>query len=467
MASPPPQSSAIRLALLHVGVVTLAVAALLATVFLVTQRELAREVDRAIAAELDELRERYDSAGLAPLVESLQRRSETRGRSGALYLLIDASGNRVAGNLPAWPDAAPRAARWIDFDLKLDEPADAASHPARAAVHTFDSHHLLVGTDVGSRHAVAVRLRDALAWSTLLAALLSGLAGWWYSRRVAARVRAAARACDEILSGDSAGRLPARAAGDEFDQLASAINRALEHAEQQMLAARATFSGAARELRAPLHRLRMRLESLAQRTAGEEMREALGAALGDLERAQRTLATLLQIAHAAADTPLSQAERIDLAELARSMVELYAPAAREAGLALAVHAAGSCPVTGNRQLLAQLLTSLLENALKFVPAGGAVEVSVAAQGDGGAQLSVADNGPGIAPTQRAAALEPFGRLERDAARPGSGLGLSLVAAVMRLHHGRVELAERTPGLVVRCEFPPAGPGGVPRGSGSG
>ena len=467
MPSPPPRAAAIRLVLLHVGVVMLVVAALLGAVFLLTQRELAREVDRAIAVELDELRERYDSAGLASLLEAVQRRSATRGRSGALYLLIDASGNRVAGNLPAWPDAAPGAARWINFDFELGEPADAVRHPARAAVHTFDSHHLLVGTDVAQRNAVAQHLRDALAWSTLLAALLSGMVGWWYSRRVGARVRAAARACDEILAGDSAARLPARAAGDEFDQLACAVNRALEHAERQTLAARATYSGAARELRVPLHRLRMRLESLAQRTAGEEMREALGAALGDLERAQRTLATLLQIAHAAADTPLSQAERIDLAELARSMVELYAPAAREAGLALAVHAAGSCAVTGNRQLLAQLLASLLENALKFVPAGGAVEVSVAAQGDGGAQLSVADNGPGIAPAQRAAVLEPFGRLERDAARPGSGLGLSLVTAVMRLHHGRVELAERTPGLVVRCEFPPAASTAVPRGSGSG
>jgi signal transduction histidine kinase len=449
------QSSAFRLALLYVGVFMLAVGALLGAVFLLAQRELAREVDLVIAAELEGLREEYDNGGLQNLVDTLQRRTDSWGRTGAVYMLIDAGGDRVAGNLSAWPDAQPDAQGWIEFELAAREHGADVSHPVRAGVYMLDAHRLLVGTDVSERRKFAGRLRNAMLWSTLLAALLSGLIGWWYSRRVGARVRAAARACEQIISGDMARRLPLGRSNDEFDQLAVAVNHALDRVEQQNLTVRATFSSAAHDLRSPLHRLRMRLESAVQRPGdGEDVREALGAAISDLDRVQRTLATLLQIARAAAGAPLSEPESVNLAELAREMVELYAPAAREAGLALALHAPETCTVTGNHQLLAQMLANLLENALKFVPAGGAVEVSVGGADDGAAVLSVVDNGPGIPEAQRATAAEPFRRLERDADRAGSGLGLSLVAAVMRLHHGRLVLAERAPGLEVRCEFAP-------------
>jgi signal transduction histidine kinase len=453
------QSSAMRLALLYVGVFTLAVGALLGAVFLLTQRELEREVDLVIAAELEGLRQDYEGGGLQALVETLQRRTDSWGRTGAVYMLIDDSGNRVAGNLSSWPDAQSETRQWTEFDLAAREHGAEVDHPVRAGVSVLDRYRLLVGTDVSERRKFAARLRDAMLWSTLLAALLSGLIGWWYSRRVVARVRAAAQACEQIISGDMAQRLPVDRSRDEFDQLATAVNHALDRVEQQTMTVRATFNSAAHDLRSPLYRLRMRLEAAAQRPGdGEDVRESLGAAIGDLDRVQRTLATLLQIARADAGVPLSEAETVDLAELAREMAELYAPAAREAGLALAVYAPTACTIAGNRQLLAQMLANLLENALKFVPAGGAIEVGVSGEAGVGAVLRVVDNGPGIPASQRSVAVEPFRRLERDAARSGSGLGLSLVAAVMRLHHGRVLLADRAPGLEVRCEFGAAPPG---------
>jgi signal transduction histidine kinase len=447
------QSSAMRLALLYVGVFMLAVGALLGAMLLTVQRELAREVDLVIAAELEGLRDEYEQGGLQRVVETLNRRTDSWGRTGAVYMLIDADGNRVAGNLSAWPDIGAGARQWVEFDLMAREHGIEVDHPVRAGIYALDAHRLLVGTDVSERRKVAARLRDAMLWSVLLAALLSGLIGWWYSRRVGARVRAAAQACEQIISGDLARRLPVGRANDEFDQLATAVNHALDRVEQQTVAVRATFNSAAHDLRSPLYRLRMRLESAAQRPGdGEDVREALGAAIGDLDRVQRTLATLLQLAHADAGAPLSETENVDLAELAREMTELYAPAAREAGLALAVHAPASCMITGSRQLLAQLLTNLLENAIKFVPAGGAVEVGVSGSGPADAVLRVVDNGPGIPAEQRSAAIEPFRRLTHGDTRPGSGLGLSLVAAVMRLHRGRLVLADRAPGLEVRCEF---------------
>jgi len=178
------------------------------------------------------------------------------------------------------------------------------------------------------------------------------------------------------------------------------------------------------------------------------------ATVADLERLQRTLATLLQIAQAESAVQLTAGRRVDLAELARSIGELYGAEARERGLALAVSAPQAQSVQGNEQLLAQLLANLLENAIKYVPRGGHIWIEVGAHA-GRPLLLVRDDGPGIPPAARASVLLPFRRLDRDATVEGSGLGLSLVAALMRLHGGTVELADNHPGLIVRCEFPPA------------
>jgi signal transduction histidine kinase len=172
------------------------------------------------------------------------------------------------------------------------------------------------------------------------------------------------------------------------------------------------------------------------------------------------LGTLLQIAQTESGHLSGTEESVDLAQLSAEIGDLYAPEARERNLHLTVDAPDEpVIVRGNRQLLAQLLTNLIENAFKYVPAGGRINVKVGTQA-GRAALIVRDNGPGIPPASREPVLLPFRRLDRDAGKPGSGLGLSLVAAVTRLHHGTVALEDNNPGLVVRCEFPrPAGAAG--------
>jgi signal transduction histidine kinase len=226
----------------------------------------------------------------------------------------------------------------------------------------------------------------------------------------------------------------------------------LDRIEQQTAAVRVTFNSAAHDLRAPLQRVRGRLETaLHGNRAGEATDTAIHAALEDLERVQRTLATLLQIAQAEAGGGGMPPERVDLARLARELCELYAPEAQARRLALRVHADASACIVGHQQLLAQLLTNLLENSIKYVPAGGFVELAVS-KAAGRVELAISDNGPGIPELSQAAMLLPFRRLERDAAAPGSGLGLSLVAAVVRLHHGRLELHDLAPGLRVNCSF---------------
>jgi signal transduction histidine kinase len=447
--------SANRLAAVYVCLCALCVGALLWVGFLFTARALQREVDLVIATELDGLRDDYDAGGLARLVEALDRRSDSWGRTGAVYLLLDSSNHKIAGNLSGWPTEERVRNGWIEFDILASERNQQVDHPVRAEVYKLDDYRLLVGTDVSEHRRIAAWLRDTTAWGIALAALLSAAIGWWYSRRVAAQVRIVAQTCESIISGDPTRRLPRRGSRDEFDQLATAVNHMLDRIEQQTIAVRATFNSAAHDLRAPLHRMRVRLDSALNRTHLDPAScAALDAAVEDLDRVQRTLATLLQIAQADSTTAMGGQEPVDLTELCHELGELYDPEARQRGLALTVRSRGPASVNGNRQLLAQLLANLLENAIKYVPAGGTIALAV--EGDASsARLIVSDNGPGIPEEARHPVLQPFQRLARADGTPSSGLGLSLVAAVVRMHRGRLALLDNGPGLVVQCDFPAA------------
>ena len=453
-------SSTARLAIWYMCGVTIGVSALLTSVYLLTQRAMERQVDLVVDTEIESLSEDYRSGGRKRLIDVLDKRTDDWGRLGAAYLLVNRQGEPLAGNLPAWPEVNRSEGAWREFEITVDEQGRTVDHPVRAKVVALDGNQLLVGTDVSERRRFMLRLRTVTLWGIGLTAALIAATGWWFSRRLAARVRGVAQACDSIISGDLARRLPTEGSADEFDQLAGTVNAMLDRIEQQTAAVRVTFNSAAHDLRAPLFRVRARLESVLQSGAGSGATgPALQATLEDLERVQRTLATLLQIAQAEAGGGGMPPEPVDLAQMASELGELYALEARERGLRLLVHAAGPAIMSGHRQLLAQLLTNLLENAIKYVPAGGTIDLQVAVNA-ARIELTVSDDGPGIPELSHGAMLLPFRRLERDRGAVGSGLGLSLVNAVVRLHHGQLELRSLSPGLRVSCTFSAAESAGV-------
>jgi len=262
------------------------------------------------------------------------------------------------------------------------------------------------------------------------------------------------RTCQRILAGETGRRLPVAGVNDEFDTLAILVNRVLDRLEEQAGTLRATFDSAAHDLRAPLHRLRTRMDALLLRSPPLEpaVHESIESALREVDHLQRTLATLLQIALAESGAPLASAASVDVGELAAELVELFEPVAGDKGLALDCRHDAPAVVQGNRQLLAQLLTNLIENGLKYVPAGGRIEVAVRRLSHS-VRLTVSDNGPGIATEDRLRAAQPFVRFGTSPRGEGSGLGLSLVAAIARLHRGRLELESNDPGLKVVIELP--------------
>lgn len=448
--------SSARLATLFVVIFASGVSVLLTAVYFLTARVLDREVDAVIRSEVDNLVDDYTRGGLLQLVATLHRRSDNWGRTGAVYLLTESNGYPIAGNLAAWPRQYVASGSWIEFEIDASDSGGMTKHPVRAQTFLLPGgRRLLVGTDILERRRLASRLRTAMYWGVGSSVALAALVGAIYSRRVRRRVAVIADTCRTIMNGNLEQRLPVEKSHDEFDELAIAVNQMLNRIHQQTETLRTTFDSAAHDLRAPLYRARVRIEEALQHDDLNLARAAMEATLAELDRVQRTLGTLLQIAQADGRGRPLEAEEIDLAELAREMVELYQPEAGTHEVSLEYAGEEVVKLRGNRQLLAQAIVNLVENALKYVQAGGRVVVAVTREANRSV-LTVADNGPGIPPEDRERILQPFVRLERDRKQVGSGLGLSLVAAVVRLHDGTLELLDNGPGLKVRCSFPERG-----------
>jgi signal transduction histidine kinase len=448
----PLRTSAARLALGYGAIFILGVGALLGTVYFLTTTLIENNVDAVISAELEGLTDEYHRDGLPGLASELSYRGDSWNGIGAVYLLVDKNLVKEVGNLKDWPFDDIPSGQWTQFPIQ--DPANAVvTHPVRASILLLpDGHRLLVGVDVTQQRRFLNTFRSATLWGIGLTALADAIAGYFLSRRLMRRVQSVAETCDAIVGGELDRRLPMDGSQDEFDALAQAVNNMVDRLAENAQLLRATFDSAAHDLRGPLYRLRGRLEDAGRMPSTEApVRAGIDAALTELDRVQRTLATLLQIAQAESGMTAANRAAVDLADLITDLGELYEPAAREKHMTLRVQAIGQCQVNGNRQLLAQAVANLVENSLKYIPVGGHIEIR--AQRDAQTVwLMVADDGPGIAQQDRAAALKPFVRLDSAQSKEGSGLGLSLVVAIARLHQAQLLLEDNQPGLRVRLGF---------------
>ena len=444
----PLRTSAARLGLGFGAIFILGVSALLATVWFLTTTIIDKEADAVISAEMEGLTDEYHRGGLPALQDELSWRADSWGRTGSVYLLVDTNLGKEGGNLAAWPFNDIPQGNWAQFPIEARRGDDKViEHPVRANLVLLpDGHRLLVGLDVMSQRRFSHTFLRATLAGIVLTTVAGLAAGYILSRRLTRRVQSIADTCEAIVGGDLSRQLPVMGNDDEFDALAQTVNHMVARLAEKTQLLRATFDSAAHDLRAPLYRLRGRLEEVVRVPSVEaSVRTGVEAALQNVDRMQRTLATLLQIAQTEAGVALANAASVDLAELARDMGELYEPATLGRQMTLTVQAEGPALVNGNRQLLAQVVANLVENSLKYCPSGSRIEIGARTL-QGQPQLWVADNGPGINPADREAALQPFVRLPQAREQDGSGLGLSLVVAIARLHQAQLQLLDNGPGL---------------------
>jgi signal transduction histidine kinase len=283
----------------------------------------------------------------------------------------------------------------------------------------------------------------------LLFGLVGGALIGRYSLR---RVDAVRTTGEEIINGDLSRRVPLSGSGDEFDRLAATINEMLDRIDTLMTGMRLVTDSLAHDLRSPLTRAKSGIElALRQDHDAQSYKQALEQTGTELETILRTFEALINIARAEAGVNRLALSSLDLSALVSDVIEVYQPIAENAGLCMSSEIAPDIAIVGHRQLLGQAIANLLDNAIKFSPAGGRIQISV--EGGSAPRLTVRDAGPGIPAPERDRVLQRFVRLDHSRGTPGSGLGLSLVAAVAKLHGARLELLDNEPGLVVTLEFP--------------
>ncbi|MCE9522528.1 MAG: HAMP domain-containing histidine kinase [Alphaproteobacteria bacterium] len=450
------RTATFRLAFAYLCLFAVSVLVLLGFIYWSIAGKMATQSDETINAEVQGLAEQYKRRLLPGLRAIIIERSSRLGQR-TLYLLTSFDGTPLAGNLSQWPpDAKATAQNWINFTYIRGPEDDRETRPGRAVqVVLQGGFKLLVGRDVSEVNAVETTIRSTLLWALAITGFFGVAGGVWISRNVIRRLEVINRTSREIMSGDLTRRIPVQGNRDELDDLAKNLNEMLEQIERLMMGMREVADNIAHDLRTPLNRLRNKLEgAMIGNTSREETVQALESAIGEADGLISTFNSLLLIAEAETGAHRDTLELVDLNEIVRDIADLYTPAAEDRGISFKLLAASRVMVRGNRSLLARAAANLVENALKYTPEGGAVTVSTfIARDDDRPAFSVRDTGPGIPEDDRERVLDRFVRLERSRNTPGSGLGLSLVAAVARMHDATIALEDAKPGLLATLSFP--------------
>jgi signal transduction histidine kinase len=444
-------SSPFRIAVVYSVVFALGAVALLGAVYFAVSQVVDGSTDNLIEAEVQGLREQVLVLSRSDFIELVEQRSQDQDVRGAVYLMVDPQLRPVAGNVPAWPKVAANQGKWIQFKVSVPFGDETREHEMRAETFPlFGGYRMLVGHDVQERQDVKSLMMRGLIAAVVLTMLLGLGGGFWMGRRILKQAGAISAVATQIMRGDLSQRLPVRDAEDELDTLAREINAMLDKIEQLTLGMRTVLDSAAHDLRTPLNRLQATAEAaMSQLAPASTERRVLERVTTEVDHMRSTLDALLRIA--LAETGTVAREAVDLSELVASMVELYAPVSEERGIRLESSVIDGAQVQGSRQLLAQALANLLDNAIKFTPAGGHIRVALRRTGNGH-EVVVEDDGPGIPADKREIVLGRRVRLDEARKFPGSGLGLSLVAAVTKLHGARLVLDDAEPGLRVALKF---------------
>ncbi|MEX1081018.1 MAG: HAMP domain-containing sensor histidine kinase [Halofilum sp. (in: g-proteobacteria)] len=444
------KSSTFRIALIYMVLFAGSVAALLGFVYYATAGYLSRQTDAAIATEAAELAGRFQQGNVAALAREISTKAAANIGQRSVYLLADENLSPIAGNINRWPEEVqPDQGGWLEFSLSGTRGGPDPVRARQYRVGPDSGLHLLIGRNISAQQSFQRVIGSAMAWGVAISLGLAIVGGLLMSRTIARRLERTNRTAHAVMAGNLQQRVPTRESGDEFDRLGDNLNRMLDQIQYLMEGIRQVSDNVAHDLRTPLTRMRWRLERL---QAGDDPDgDLLEQSIADADSLLNTFHALLRIAEVESGSRRRFTE-VDASELIADVGELYEPVAAAHDQTLHIEADAPVHLRGDRDLLFQALTNLVDNAVKYTPAGGTLTLRVAEDGDHAA-ITVADSGPGVPADQRDEVLQRFVRLEAHRSSAGSGLGLSLVAAVARLHDGSLQLDDNGPGLRVRLLVP--------------
>lgn len=462
LAPPPPPPAqrrltlplaTLRLAALVAGAVTaLSLAGMALQYRLVAQQLRAAQV-AALRADLDGLAALYEQRRIIALRQAIDYR--VAAGAGERLFLADRHGTALAGNLPAWPHGLPRQGDGFGIDPAQVLVLDGARYLG-VARNLPGGFPLLVARPLAPEQQALARMRRGIAALALAMVAVSALVGWLAARRIMARIARVNALADRVAAGDLDARLPGRRAADEFGLLETHVHAMLDRISNLNRATHHLSDSIAHELRTPLNRLMQRLDRIEGQPAEVEGLRA------ELRAAIRVFDSLLDISRAEADAGAGGLVPVDLSAVTAGVWDLYEPMAEDRGLVLQARIVPGLQALGDRTLIAQALSNLLDNAIKYCAPGDRLELLLEPAGERHL-MRLSDTGPGLPADLRATVFDRFTRAGRDRSQPGHGLGLALVRAIAMRHGARLALPPSEKGFVVEIGWPklPATPPALP------
>ncbi|MDE3016144.1 MAG: HAMP domain-containing protein [Pseudomonadota bacterium] len=450
-----------RLALVYVGLFSLSVILLFTFIYTYETNHLEAQVSDAIRMQYTYLADEYRRNGTPGVEARMKELIADDDEGSGIFMLVNQKGEKLAGNLNEWPVRAPhetpfeKIGWWTRFHIEgLHN--NSQSIAVRAVMIPLSRwRSLLVGQTLLGSERVEQTIVQTFWASLMLTLAMAFFGALIMTRSVMRRLSVINHSAETIMHGDLGARVPFTQGGDEFDDLSSNLNQMLDKIETLLESISQFSTNIAHDLRSPLNRIISRLDaSLRHLERDNPARGLLEKNIHELQELVATFNSILKISELEANTEFRTFSACDLREIIGGLVELYEPYALEKKIALHNAVSENAVIDGEKNLLTQAVANLLDNALKFTPEGG--KVTIACEKSAGAtDLIITDSGPGIPSAFKGKVFEKFFRLEQSRHTRGNGLGLSLVAAIARIHNAAITLDDNHPGLVVRVSFPQA------------
>ncbi len=456
------RSTSVRLSALYIFLFALCAAFLVIYVTGLSERILNNQTREALSQEVQEIQGAYQRGGINQLLRTMERRARQPGAN--LYVIAGPNGEILAGNVASVQPGIFDEEGWTEFPFRYERYSDTGKvkrHFATAHVFFLDNgFRLMVGRDLGEPSKLRLLVRQALMVALLIMGIGAVVIWFAIGRNALKRIDRVSAASQKIMAGDLSQRLPVSGSGDEFDRLSSSLNGMLGRIEQLNEGLRQVSDNIAHDLKTPLTRLRNKAADALDEDDAQARKAALETIIAESDQLIRTFNALLMISRVEAGSIAAELSDIDISAIAADSAELYEPVAEEAGQTMICEISPGLSVRGNRELVGQALSNLIDNAIKYGSqgeTGSTIRVGVTRSSEG-VEIAISDEGPGVPEDKRAEVVKRFVRLDKSRSKPGTGLGLSLVEAIMALHGGRLVLSDTRdhsdyPGLTATMVFP--------------
>lgn len=448
------KSAAFRLVLLYMLLFGVSVAFLYSFIYLATLTELENQVKSAINIQLADLGRRHVMEGQEETTNTIKNLIAKDTSKKYLYMLITPRWRIRAGNIEKWPGGDTKNEEWVTFYPENPEDGTVSEVPAMArTVQLRGGFLLMVGYKLDRVEELRTAMMRVMGWSIVMTLIMGAIGGLILSLIIHRRLEQVNLICRRVMSGSLDERVAVSGAGDEFDHLAENFNEMLSRINELIVGIQQVSYSIAHDLRTPLNRLRNRLEkiTLKKMTPGKMVAE-VEAAIQETDTIVGTFNAILRIAQAESGAGIQHFEPFDLSDMMQDIADLYGPVAEDRKIRLIATIASGLAINGDRHLLSQAIANLVDNAIKYTPSKGAVSLALTEEGNQ-AVITVSDTGPGIPPEYYEKVTERFFRIEESRSTPGSGLGLALASAALKLHKGELIFSDNEPGLKVTVVLP--------------